>query len=60
MTGQNEDQVMFNARQIDRTLSSVANTSSKEVTFKAKTLDDVKLCWVKTDHKSKMVTFIVS
>ena len=58
ITGVNEDQVMFAARQGASELAQTEYQSSNQETIKSKNKSDIELCWASMDKKAKRVSFV--
>ena len=59
VTGMNEDQVSFTARQNGNMLDQATGKRDYEVTLNNRGNTNVELCWTKLDRKAKKINFLV-
>mmetsp|Transcript_6518 Transcript_6518/g.4646 ORF Transcript_6518/g.4646 Transcript_6518/m.4646 type:complete len:154 (+) Transcript_6518:20-481(+) len=60
VTGINEDQVSFTAKQNNKVLAEVENGREQEIEIKPLKNGLIDLCWEKLDRKSKKLNFLVT
>ena len=59
ITGVNEDQVTFTAKQSKQVIEEVIGERDTTLTLQNRGKSPVELCWSKADRKAKKVNFLV-
>ena len=60
VTGMNEENVEFTAKQNDRVLAEATKVSKYDVELTPRNTQDIELCWNRLDTKSKKLTFMIN